>query len=401
MALLSVEKALEIILSHALPINGEKITLRQGLNRVLASDHKAKRTQPPFDSSAMDGYAIKFSDNKRGNCLKIIGQSAAGKGFEGTIHQGECVRIFTGAPVPKGGDTILIQENVQILENDTIIINEQASAKGAYIRPKGLDFEKDSFCLPRNTYLTPEKISLLAAMNYKEIEVRKKPKVAILSLGDELKQPGEPLDQYQIIASNAYGLHSFLQKYGADPIDLGIIPDSLEATTTALQKAYDLRADIIITSGGASVGDHDYVKPSFDQLGIETYFWKIAMRPGKPLMFGKKGKSLFIGLPGNPVSSLVCSHIFLRPVLAKMLANDAIKPEFTAAKLQRRIAANDQREEYMSGIYHLSDEGLSVTPFEKQDSSMLSSAASANCFIHRRAHSNAIPDGADVKIIKL
>ncbi len=401
MALVSVEKALEIILSHISPTNGEKVELSQGLGRILACDHYAKRTQPPFDSSAMDGYAIKFSDNDVGHCLNVIGQSAAGRGFAGSIEKGECVRIFTGAPVPEGADTILIQENVQKQENNTIIINEKASSKGIYIRPKGLDFKKDCFYLSKNTCLTPEKLSLLAAMNYYEIKVRRKPKVAILSLGDELKRPGEHLDQHQIIASNAYGLHSLLQKYGAEPIDLGIIADSLEATTSALQKAYDAKADIIITSGGASVGDHDYVKPSFDRLGVETYFWKIAMRPGKPLMFGKKGHSLFIGLPGNPVSSLVCSHIFLRPVLAKMLVNDDIIPQFTPAYLCGNLKKNDQREDYLRGIYHICNGEVYATPFEKQDSSMLSLAASANCFIHRPAHSNSALEGEKIKIIKL
>ncbi|MDH4984558.1 molybdopterin molybdotransferase MoeA [Aminobacter anthyllidis] len=400
MALLPVAKALERLLDGAEPAGTELVGLGQASGRVLAAPLHALRTQPPFDASAMDGYAVRVADIASLPArLKVIGEAPAGKQFTGTVAQGETVRIFTGAPVPLGADTVVIQENVNDLGNGEIEVLEPA-VLGRNIRARGLDFKQGDLILDAGRVLDPAALSLIAAANHPDMAVVRAPLVAIIATGDELLPPGSNPGPDQIIASNAYGVGAIAQSVGARVLDLGIAPDRTEAISALVTKALDAEADVIVTLGGASVGDHDLVHGVLTGLGMDLDFWKIAMRPGKPLMFGRLGETRCIGLPGNPVASLICAHIFLKPLLAK-LGGRPYSPDIRTGVLDTAMAANDLRQDFVRAIARETPDGLIVTPYTIQDSSMLRTLADANCALMREPFAPAAESGSACRVMML
>ena len=317
MALMPVADALAAILAGAEPLPEEMVALDAAHHRVLARDVAALRTQPPQAMSAMDGYAVRAADAADVAArLKVIGEVAAGRPFDRKVGAGEAVRIFTGGVIPDGADAVIIQEDT-VVEDGGITITE-AARPGRHIRPAGIDFREGDVLLAGGTRLTDRDLSLAAGMNYPEIPVRRRPKVAMLATGDELVMPGSTPGPGQIVYSNGYALRALARHEGAETIDLGIAADTMEATTDGIRRARDSGADILVTMGGASVGDHDLVKRSLEAEGVAMAFWRIAMRPGKPMMHGRLGAMRVIGLPGNPVSSYVCGFLFLAPLIRKL-----------------------------------------------------------------------------------
>ena len=401
--LLAVATALERMLADIEPVETETISLPFAGGRVLAADLAAKRFQPPFPASAMDGYAVRAQDVETVPAkLEVIGQSAAGHGFSGSVGKGQAVRIFTGAPVPKGADTIIIQENVDA-DNGSILVTTGA-AKGKYVRPAGLDFSRGDTLIKMGSLISPSQLSLAAAMNWDKVPVRRKPVVAIIASGDELVMPGTEPGPDQIVASNNFGVAALVERAGGTAMCLGIAEDTTEAIDAKLSAARSAQADIVITLGGASVGDHDLVQEALKNFGVTMDFWRLAMRPGKPVMYGTardNGKLVhYVGLPGNPVSSLVCTLIFVLPMVRKMLGLVS-KTETRPAVLAVPLDANDQREEYMRATTEVVNGVPHVIPFDKQDSSILTLMAQADCLMIRPAHAPAAKAGDAVDIIKL
>ncbi|PWK69782.1 gephyrin-like molybdotransferase Glp [Aminobacter sp. AP02] len=400
MALLPVADALGRLLDGAEPRAVETVGLGEASGRVLASPLYALRTQPPFDASAMDGYAVRADDIASLPArLKVVGTAAAGRQFSGAIAQGESVRIFTGAPVPQGADTVVIQENVRDLGNGEVEVLEPA-VLGRNIRAKGLDFKQGDLILDTGRLLDPAALSLIAAANHPEMSVVRAPLVAIIATGDELLPPGSNPGPDQIIASNAYGVAAIVRSVGARVLDLGIAADRNDAISTLVTQALDAEADVIVTLGGASVGDHDLIHGVLTGLGMDLDFWKIAMRPGKPLMFGRLGKTRCVGLPGNPVASLICSHIFLKPLLAK-LGGRPYSPDIRNGILDTAVAANDLRQDFVRAVARETPDGLIVTPYMVQDSSMLRTLADANCALMREPFAPAAESGSACQVMML
>ncbi|BCH32725.1 molybdopterin molybdenumtransferase MoeA [Mesorhizobium sp. L-8-10] len=401
MTLLPVADALERLLDGAEAGPAETIPLHEAAGRVLAAPLRALRTQPPFPASAMDGYALRAADIAAAPVrLRVIGQAPAGKLFDGKVGAGEAVRIFTGAPVPEGADTILIQENARRLDDDTVEALEPAAA-GRHIRRKGLDFTEGDVLLETGRVLDPAALSLAASANHPAIAVVKRPLVAIVATGDELLPPGSTPGPDQIIASNAYGVAAVAKSAGAEALDLGIAPDRKEAIAALVRQALDAGADVVVTLGGASVGEHDLVHDVLTGEGMTLDFWKIAMRPGKPLMFGRRGPTRFIGLPGNPVASLVCSHLFLKPLLAR-LGGLPHRSDVGEAVLGAAMAANDTRQDYVRASVSTAEDGRPVaTPFPVQDSSMLRTLAASNALIVREPHAPAAAKGDACRVLYL
>ncbi|MBX3598440.1 MAG: molybdopterin molybdotransferase MoeA [Rhizobiaceae bacterium] len=400
MALLPVEEALSRVLETAKPTDEEKLALNEAAGRILSRPVYSLRTHPPFNASAMDGYAVRFADlSKAPAKLRIIGQSAAGSGFHGSIGFRETVRIFTGAPVPRGADTVIIQENTHNLDGDEVEILQPAPL-GKNIRQQALDFSEGDLLLERGRSLDPAALSLAAAGNHTSVFVWKKPVVALIATGDELVPPGDVLGPDQIISSNSYGVAAIIKEAGGTVIDLGIVPDNRELLHAAVQSALDSRADVVVTLGGASVGDHDFVNPVLTAHGFRFDFWKIAMRPGKPLMFGRLGTSRCLGLPGNPVSSLICSHLFLKPLIYA-LGGQKQPNNITDAILEVPLAANDSRQDYVRATAEMRNGTMYVQPFEQQDSSLLRALADANCAIIRPPEASPAKKGDSCQIMLL
>jgi molybdopterin molybdotransferase len=353
------------------------VALDAAYDRVLARDIAALRSQPPQAMSAMDGYAVRSADASRaGARLKVIGEIAAGRPFEKTVHAGEAVRIFTGGVMPEGADAVVIQEDT-IREGSLVTVTETA-IPGRHIRPAGIDFRKGDVLLAGGDRLTDRDLSLAAGMNYPELPVRRRPRIALLATGDELVMPGSIPGPGQIVYSNGYALRALARHEGAETIDLGIAADTLEATTEGIRRARDSGADVLITTGGASVGDHDLVKQSLDAEGITMAFWKIAMRPGKPMMHGRLGAIRVIGLPGNPVSSYVCSFLFLVPLIRALSGRNVIHHTRERAVLGRDVGANDLREDYLRARLETRADGVLIaSPVDHQDSSLLGNLAAA------------------------
>lgn len=383
MALVPVAEALARILESGAPVTeAEQVPLAQADGRVLAEDLAARLTQPPFDASAMDGYAVRADDAQAGAELAVIGVSAAGAAWNGTLQPGQAVRIFTGAPVPAGADSVLIQENAEVPAEGRIRVTEAASA-GRHIRRRGQDFAEGETVLKAGTVLDSTRLTLAAAMDHATLAVRRRPLVAILATGDELVRPGEPRNADQIVASSIYGTAALVKAAGADVLDLGIARDTEADIAAAIGKAVAARADILVTLGGASVGDHDLVRPVLESLGMTLDFWRIAMRPGKPLMVGRLGGMQVLGLPGNPVSTLVCALLFLEPLIRRRAGLPPVKREATAL-VAADLPANDRRQDYLRARLETDAQGrLLVTPAPKQDSSQVKILAASDCLIVR------------------
>jgi molybdopterin molybdotransferase len=396
--MLTVAEARAHIVAAFSPLPAEQVSIANALGRVLAEPVHARLTQPPFAVSAMDGYAVRAADVTRVPVnLKIVGYAPAGGAYGQALKPGEAVRIFTGAPLPDGADAIVIQEDTQST-GDTVLVKEGAPA-GRYVRPAGLDFKQGDLGLAAGKRLGARDIGLAAAMNYPWLQVRRRPRVAILATGDEIVMPGEPVGAQQIVSSNGLALAAFLAAAGAEPIDLGVAADNREALQRLAAGAAG--ADLLVTTGGASVGDHDLVKAALGEKGMAVDFWKIAMRPGKPLMFGNIGATRVIGLPGNPVSTLVCSLIFIRPALKAMLGQETSANEEMAIA-GRDLAENDNREDYLRSKLSRDEQGRFVaTPFGKQDSSMQFLMQQSDCLLIRPVRAPALPKGAPVRILRI
>ncbi len=400
MALMPVADALAAVLAGAEPLSEELVALDAAHGRLLARDVAARRTQPPQAMSAMDGFALRAADAPLNARLKVIGEVAAGRPFGGRIGAGEAARIFTGGVIPDGADAVVIQEDT-VTEAGLVTIKE-AARPGRHIRPAGVDFREGEVLLCRGTRLSDRDLSLAAAMNYPELPVRRRPKVAILATGDELVMPGSLPGPGQIVYSNGYSLRALARTEGADTIDLGIAADTVEATTSGIRAARQAGADILVTTGGASVGDHDLVKPSLEAEGCSIAFWKIAMRPGKPMMHGRLGPMRVIGLPGNPVSAYVCGFLFLAPLIRALLGARLIHHERDTALLGRDVGANDMREDYLRArLERRADGSLIATPVDNQDSSLLANLAAAQALLIRAPFAPAAVAGSPCTILRL
>jgi len=401
MNLLPVAEALSRLLSRANPVTAcETLSLADAEGRVLAVDLTAGLTQPPFNASAMDGYALRREDAPEpGAVLKVIGTSSAGHGFEGSVGHGEAVRIFTGAPIPSGADSVLLQEDAEKIEGG--IRTKFAVRQGQHVRPRGQDFAEGEAVLPTGTVLDFSRLTVAAGMNRSDVEVLRRPLVAILATGDELLPPGSTPGPSQIIASNTFGVAALARRAGADVLDLGIVPDDKARITAAIDRARNAKVDVIVTLGGASVGDHDLVQATLIEAGMQLDFWRIAMRPGKPLMVGSFGETHVLGLPGNPVSSLVCSLLFLEPLIRKLASLPPVQREATV-EAAITLRANDQRQDYVRARLSKSAAGnWLVEPFDKQDSSMMKTFARSDCLIIRPPHAPELPAGATCPVMLL
>lgn len=400
MALVPVAEALERLLDDAVPLASESVPLFEAVDRVLAEPVVALRTQPPFNASAMDGYAARAADVASVPArLSVTGMAPAGRGFDGTVGKAQAVRIFTGAPLPDGADTIVIQENVRDLGGGSIEVTEP-TAEWRNIRRIGLDFSKGDILLEKGRLLDPAALSLAASANHPRVSVVRRPLVAIIATGDELLPPGSELGPDQIISSNVYGVAAAAQSVAARALDLGIAADRKEAIAALVKKAVAAGADVIVTLGGASVGDHDLIHDVLTGEGMHLGFWKIAMRPGKPLMFGRLGEIRCIGLPGNPVASLVCSQLFLKPLLARLGGRNH-RQDIRAARLGAAMPANDLRQDYVRAVIQEDADGLVATPFSIQDSSMLRMLADANGLIVRPPFTPAAAAGEACSVLML
>ena len=400
MALMPVDNALERLLSNAGPLSAETVPIADAAFRMLAEPIVARRTQPPFDASAMDGYAVRAADAAAVPArLTVIGEAPAGRGFAGAVGAGEAVRIFTGAPLPAGADAILIQENAERAADDAIIAVETVQP-GRHIRRAGLDFAEGDVLLDAGRVLEPAALALAAAANHPALAVVRRPVVAILATGDELVAPGDTPQPDQIVASNSYGVAAMAQSEGATVLDLGIAPDDRAEIAERTQTALSHPADIIVTLGGASVGDHDLVRSVLTGQGMELDFWKIAMRPGKPLMFGRFGDVRVLGLPGNPVSAMICAELFLRPLIARLAGREPTDRSETAV-LGADMRGNDERRDYVRARLADKDGQIIATPFGTQDSSMLKTLAAANALIVREPFAPEAKTGDACRVIRL
>jgi molybdopterin molybdotransferase len=398
MALLAVEKALQSILDGVEPMPAETVPIAAAAGRTLAAPLAARLTQPPFDASAMDGYAVRHADVRTlPATLTEIGQAAAGHPFTGSVGPGQAVRIFTGAPLPAGADTIVIQENVA-RDGAKVIVRDGETKSGQHIRERGFDFGSGDTLLEAGRRIGPRELSLAAAMGYGELPVRLRPRVAVLATGDELVQPGGSLAPGQIIASNHLGVAALAEANGADARLLGIARDTRGSLDAHIAQAVD--ADVLVTIGGASVGDHDLVAPVLESRGMELAFWKIAMRPGKPLMFGRLNTARVLGLPGNPVSAIVCARVFLVPLIRALLGRPDQDQGLQQARTAVQLEANGPRAHYMRATSRTAPDGRAeVTPVRSQDSSLLAPLAQADCLLVRPANAPAAPAGSQVQIL--
>jgi molybdopterin molybdotransferase len=399
--MLSVADALARVLADAKALASADTALVDAHGRVLARDVAALRTQPPASMSAMDGYAVRAADVAEvPTQLKVIGEVAAGRPFERVLGPREAARIFTGGVVPAGADTIVIQEHTTRSGDDVTVA--RAAAVGRNIRVEGLDFRAGEVLLKRGHRLTARDLALAAAMNHPTLPVHRRPKVALLATGDELVSPGSTPGPGQIVYSNGFALMALACSEGADVIDLGIVPDRLDDTVAAVRKAREVKADILVTTGGASVGDYDLVQKAFGAEGMSLSFWKVAVRPGRPLMHGRLGDMQVLGLPGNPVSAFVCGLLFLVPLLRTLSGRTDISLQTESAWLGSSLPANDERADYLRAALDVDPQGrLTATPFGTQDSSMVATLSRANCLLIREPYAAPAEPGSACSVIRI
>ncbi len=400
MALLSVADAFERVLAQGEPLPAEEVPLQEADGRVLAFDLRALLTQPPANVSAMDGYAVRAADVAQAPArLKVIGEVAAGRPFAAAIGRGEAARIFTGGVLPSGSDTVVIQELTR--REDDVVEVQKAVSQGRNVRLEGLDFRNGATLLRKGHRLTPRDLQLAAAMNHPLVPVHRRPKLALFATGDELVHPGTTPGPGQIVYSNGFALCALARSEGAEVVDLGVVADKLDATIAAIRKARELGANILVTTGGASVGDYDFVQQAFARQGMALSFWKVAMRPGRPLMHGKLGAMAVLGLPGNPVSSYVCAFLFLVPLIRLLSGRSDLKIPTEPAVLGGDLGANDERADYLRATLRAAADGSVATPFPTQDSSMMSPLAKADCLLFREPHAPPAQAGSRCEIIRL
>jgi len=395
--MISVAEALAHVTADLSPLPAEDVPVGDACGRVLAANLAAKLTQPPFPASAMDGYAVRAADVLRLPAgLTVIGEAAAGHPFAGRVGADEAVRIFTGAPVPDGADLIVIQENT--LRDGTRVSVRELSAEN-FIRPAGGDFRAGDVPLRAGKRLTPRDLLLAAQMNHAVLPVRRRPSVAILASGDELVPPGETPGSGQIVSSIPVALAALIRNAGGEPLPVGIARDTMESLAACLAKAE--QADLLVTIGGASVGDHDLVHDALTAGGFQIGFHNVAMRPGKPLMYGRQGARHVLGVPGNPVSAMLCCALFLKPMIARLLGEEGGQDRPRRARLAVPLEANGKRQHYMRARLAHDGGESAVTPLPRQDSSLVSILASADCLIVRPPNAPAAPAGEAVDILPL
>lgn len=399
-AALSVEEALAHILKGAEPTKAESVALTEAAGRTLAEPLNATLTQPPFDAAAMDGYAVRAEDVATlPASLQVIGEAAAGHPFSNSVSAGEAVRIFTGAAVPTGADAIVIQENTE-RDGSTVRVVD-GNPDPTHIRPSGGDFQKDQTVMAPGTELEARHIALAAAMGHPTVRAYRKPVVAILATGDELVEPGTRPGDGQIVASNSYAIAAMAASAGGKPHLIGIARDTPESLAAKISEAES--ADILVTIGGASTGDHDLVAPALKAAGFEMDFWKIAMRPGKPLMFAQRSGQRAIGLPGNPVSSIICAKVFIEPLIAAMCGLPSTRQQTKTARLTAPLGPNGPRQHYMRATIEAAPNGHGsvVHPAQNQDSSLLTVLAQSNALLIRPPHQPPLKKGDKVTVMPI
>jgi molybdopterin molybdotransferase len=394
-----VAEARARILAGVRPVSAETVALTAALGRVLAAPVLSRVTQPPADVSAMDGYAVIAADANAGKALEVIGAAPAGRPFPGRLGPGQAVRIFTGAEIPSGADGILLQEDARA-EAGRVIATDHVTP-GRWVRRRGLDFTEGEALLAAGRRLGPREIGLAAASNHAFLTVRRAPRVAILATGDEILLPGEPARPASIYSSNSFALAAMIRAAGGEAEILPVAPDDRAAIRALIASAH--AADVLVTSGGASVGEHDLVREALEAEGHALDFWRIAMRPGKPLFHGRREHGpAVLGLPGNPVSAFVCGVLFLLPLLAALLGREGWALPIARHRLGRDLPANDRREDYLRARLVTAEDGVvEAIPAERQDSSMLRVLAEADALLIRAADAPALARGAEVEVIPL
>lgn len=398
--MISVDEALDRIFLQIDSPKAETVPLSRAHRRVLAEPLRATHNQPPFDASAMDGYAVRAAEVVPGRPLKLAGTSQAGSRFVGMMEHGQCVRIFTGAPMPIGADAVVMQENASAVGNQVTFT--QTVTPGTSVRKQGMDFTRGQELLAAGVTLTPAMLTLAASANQASLKVTVRPKLALVATGDELVPPGTTPGSDQIVASNSYGLIPLLSPYCEKVVDLGIVPDDKQKLDQALLGAFDYGVDVLVTTGGASVGERDYVREVLTDLGVRLDFWKLRMRPGKPLMFGTRGSTLIFGLPGNPVSAIVTAIAILRPALRQMTGHaDPFWPRI-GVPLAADLPANGERRHYRRAMLRPNAAGLpEAVPIAETDSSHTSSLALADALIVQPEEDPGTPAGEIVEVIPL
>ncbi|MEO6396811.1 MAG: gephyrin-like molybdotransferase Glp [Devosia sp.] len=398
--MITVDEALDRIFTRIPTPLAENVPLTRAHKRVLLNPLIARHTQPPFDASAMDGYAVRAGDVQPGKPLFLAGTSQAGARFTGMMQHDECVRIFTGAPVPIGADAVVMQEEAR--PDGNRVTFTKTARRGQSVRLKGNDFVEGQELLAAGVGLTPAMLNLAASANYAELGVARRPKIAILATGDELVPPGTALGPDQIVSSNTYGLMPLLSPYADKMIDLGIVKDDKSALEKALLGALDYGVEVLITSGGASVGDRDFMQEVLRDLGVSLDFWKILMRPGKPLMFGTRGKTLVFGLPGNPASALVTATVLVRPALRLMTGHTDPFWPFMGVPLAASLPPNGERRHFVRGTITRNEIGfLEVVPIAETDSNHSTSLAQADALIIQPENDPGMQAGEIVEIIPM
>jgi molybdopterin molybdotransferase len=396
--MIPVDEARARILAGLRPTPSEMVPLSCAWDRVTAAPATSRLTHPPHDVSAMDGYAVRAADAMAGTTLRVVGSSPAGHPWQGSLGPGETIAIFTGSLVPDGADGILMQEDAD--RSDDRVTLRDTVLPGRWIRRAGQDFAAGDALVAAGRRLNARDIGLLAAGNHPWVQVHRRPRIAILATGDEIALPGDPIPAGGIVSSNAHALAALARACGADPVVLPIAPDDRATLATAAEAAAGM--DLLVTSGGASVGAHDLVRSALSDRGLEVDFWTVAIRPGKPLIHGRLGGVPMIGLPGNPVSSLVCAIVFLLPALRRLAGLPGDAPPTEPAILGAPLAANDRRHDHLRATLAVGADGILVaTPFPRQDSALLRLMAQAEALILREPDAPALPAGAPVRIIRL